>query len=233
MSVHTLNEFLHKSVQKDHGQETFQLENNRMLEIHVDGQMWTKLGSTVAYRGSLKFEREGAFEHGVKKFLKRSLTGEVNTLTKVTGKGILYLADEAKHITLIKLNNQSLHVNGHDLLAFEPTIDWDIKMIKHIGGILASGLFSVKLTGTGTVALTSHGEPLTLVCSATDPVSTDPNATIAWSESLFPEPKVDINLKTLMGRGSGETVQMQFIGEGFVIVQPYEERPVVTPPPSF
>jgi uncharacterized protein (AIM24 family) len=230
MSVHTLNEFLHKSVQQDHGQETFQLENNRMLEIHVDGQMWTKLGSTVAYRGALKFQREGALEHGVKKFIKRSLTGEVNTLTKVTGKGILYVADEAKHITLIRLHNESIYVNGNDLLAFEPSIEWDIKVIKRVGSMLASGLFTVKLTGSGTVALTSHGEPMTLVCSATDPVSTDPNATIAWSESLFPEPKIDINLKTLLGRGSGETIQMQFIGEGFVIVQPYEEIATITPP---
>ena len=28
---------------------------------------------------------------------------------------------------------------------------------------------------------------------------------------------------TVTGRGSGESVQMKFLGEGWVVVQPYEE----------
>ena len=52
---------------------------------------------------------------------------------------------------------------------------------------------------------------------------TDPNATIAWSGSLTPELKTDVSLRTFLGRGSGESMQMCFQGDGFVIVQPYEE----------
>ncbi|MCS6862724.1 MAG: AIM24 family protein [Abditibacteriales bacterium] len=221
--VYTLNEFLAKTAQKDKGGEKFQLESHRMLEINVDGQMWTKLGATVAYRGSLKFEREGAFEHGIGKFLKRAVTGEATPLTKVSGKGTLYVADYGKHIMLIKLQGESIHVNGNDLLAFEPTVTWDIKMIKRIAGMLAGGLFCVQLSGTGMIAITSHGEPMTLRCTPADPVYTDPNATIAWSGNMFPDLKTDISFKTLLGRGSGETFQMSFNGDGFVIVQPYEE----------
>jgi uncharacterized protein (AIM24 family) len=55
------------------------------------------------------------------------------------------------------------------------------------------------------------------------PVITDPNATIAWSGNLSPEFKTDISLKTFFGRGSGESLQMLFQGDGFVVVQPYEE----------
>ncbi|HEY5609560.1 MAG TPA: AIM24 family protein, partial [Thermoanaerobaculia bacterium] len=61
--THTLSDFLTKTSQKDAAGETFQLETTRMLEINVAGQIWTKLGSMVAYRGDLKFERERAFEH--------------------------------------------------------------------------------------------------------------------------------------------------------------------------
>ena len=57
------------------------------------------------------------------------------------------------------------------------------------------------------------------------PVFTDPNATVAWSSNLEPEFKTDISLRTLIGRTSGESVQMAFSGDGFVVVQPYEERP--------
>jgi len=55
------------------------------------------------------------------------------------------------------------------------------------------------------------------------PVITDPNATVAWSGNLTPEFKTDISLKTFFGRGSGESLQMVFRGDGFVVIQPYEE----------
>ena len=34
--------------------------------------------------------------------------------------------------------------------------------------------------------------------------------------------KTDANLKTLVGRGSGETLQVGFQGDGWVLVQPSE-----------
>lgn len=61
------------------------------------------------------------------------------------------------------------------------------------------------------------------------PVFTDPNATVAWSGNLTPDIKTDISLKTFVGRSSGESVQMAFKGEGFVVIQPYEEIPYVAP----
>jgi uncharacterized protein (AIM24 family) len=89
--------------------------------------------------------------------------------------------------------------------------------------MLAGGLFNVKLEGSGMVAITTHHDPLTLVVSASKPVLTDPNATVAWSGNLNPELKTDVSFKTFLGRGSGESIQMKFQGEGFVVVQPYEE----------
>jgi uncharacterized protein (AIM24 family) len=74
------------------------------------------------------------------------------------------------------------------------------------------------------IVITSHYEPLVLMTSPSMPLYTDPNATIAWSGSLTPEFKTDISLKTFFGRGSGESIQMKFQGQGFVVVQPFEER---------
>jgi uncharacterized protein (AIM24 family) len=88
---------------------------------------------------------------------------------------------------------------------------------------MAGGLFKMKLSGTGMVAITTHYDPLTLRVTPEKPVSTDPNATVAWSGSLTPEFKTDISLKTFFGRGSGESIQMHFAGDGFVVVQPMEE----------
>ncbi len=96
-------------------------------------------------------------------------------------------------------------------------------MLKSIAGMLSGGLFNVRIDGTGMVAFTSHYDPLTLPVYEDRPVYTDPNATIAWSGNLIPELKTDISLKTFFGRGSGESLQMKFRGEGFVVVQPFEE----------
>jgi uncharacterized protein (AIM24 family) len=177
----------------------------------------------VAYIGDIKFTREGVLEHGLGKFLKKAVTGEGAKLTKAEGSGKLYLADTGKKISIINLDGESIVVNGNDLLAFEDKIKWDIKLMHKVAGMLAGGLFNVKLEGRGMVAITTHYEPLTLVVSADTPVMTDPNATVAWSGSLAPKIKTDISFKTFLGRGSGESIQMLFRGEGFVVVQPYEE----------
>ena len=125
---------------------------------------------------------------------------------------------------ILQLHGESIFVNGNDLLAFEPSLTWDIKMMRKLSAMLAGGLFNVKLEGHGMLAITSHHEPLTLLVEPGRPVRTDPNATIAWSGTLQPEFRTDISLKTFFGRGSGESIQMEFNGQGFVVIQPYEER---------
>jgi uncharacterized protein (AIM24 family) len=52
----------------------------------------------------------------------------------------------------------------------------------------------------------------------------DPQAAITWSEGVKTSVKTDVNLKTFIGRGSGETVQMGFSGTGWVLIQPSEGR---------
>jgi uncharacterized protein (AIM24 family) len=194
-----------------------------MLEVNLDGLVWAKAGSMVAYHGVIKFDREGILEHGLGTAFKKALTGEGASLMKANGRGKLYLADGGKKIIILNLRNESIFVNGNDLLAFEPGIKWEIKLMKKIGGMMAGGLFNVRCEGTGMIAITTHHEPLTLRVTPGQPVVTDPNATVAWSGILKPEFQTDISLKTFFGRGSGESIQMRFEGDGFVVVQPYEE----------
>ncbi len=220
---YSLREFVDETGQKDHGQGFFELESPYMLEVNLNGMVWTKMGSMIAYVGNIRFVREGILEKGLGKFLKKAVTGEGTKLTKAEGQGRLYLADSGKRISILNLQNESIFVNGNDLLALEENIEWDIKMMYSIAGMMAGGLFNVKLTGTGMIAITSHFQPMTLRVTPDQPVTTDPNATIAWSGNLMPEFKKDISLKTFFGRGSGESIQMHFRGNGFVVVQPYEE----------
>lgn len=223
MPRYTLEEFLGQSAEKDRGQGTFELENPRLLEINLDGEVWTKMGSMVAYVGNVNFERERILEKGIGTLLKKTLTGEGARLTKASGRGKVYLADNGKTVHILQLNNDTVFINGNDLLAFEPSVDWDIRMMRKVSAMLAGGLFNVQLRGSGLVAFTCHFEPLTLLVSPGQPVCTDPNATIAWSGNLQPNLKVQATLKSFFGRGSGESLQMEFTGQGWVVIQPFEE----------
>jgi uncharacterized protein (AIM24 family) len=221
---HSLAEFVAATEEKDQPGDIFELEGSHMLEVHVRGRIWSKLGAMVAYRGNLRFIREGMLEGGLGRAFGKLLSGEAAPLTKIEGQGICYLADQKKNITILRLApGDAINVNGNDLLAFEDTIQYQITMHRRVAGMLAGGLFSLRLTGQGMAALISHGAPLTLRVRPNDPVITDPNATVAWSGNLAPQIKTDISLRSLIGRGGGEAFQMLFQGDGFVVVQPYEE----------
>jgi uncharacterized protein (AIM24 family) len=221
---HSLAEFVAATEEKDQPGDVFELEGSHMLEVHVNGRIWSKLGAMVAYRGNLRFIREGMLEGGLGRALGKLVSGEAAPLTKIEGQGICYLADQKKNITILRLApGEAINVNGNDLLAFEDTIQYQITMHRRVAGMLAGGLFSLRLAGQGMAALISHGAPLTLRVRPNDPVITDPNATVAWSGNLAPEIRTDISLRSLIGRGGGEAFQMLFQGDGFVVVQPYEE----------
>lgn len=223
MSTYSVNEFIQRTAQDSAASNPFELENPYMLEINLNGRAWAKAGSMIAYTGQVKFTREGVLEHGVGKMLKKMVSGEGTTLMKAEGRGRVYLADVGKKVQVLNLQNEAIYVNGNDLLAFEDQIAWDITMMRRMAGFVTGGLFNVRLSGTGMIAITSHYDPLTLQVTQGQPVFTDPNATIAWSGSLQPEIRTDISFKTLLGRGSGESIQLMFNGNGWVVIQPYEE----------
>ena len=223
MSAKTLQEFLSTTREKDLSGDAFELESSHMLEVRVDGLVWAKAGSMIARKGGVKFTRQSMREQGLGNLLKKAVSGEGMTLMKIEGQGRVYLADVGKKITLLRLQGESIFVNGNDVLAFEASVKNEITMMRKVAGMLSGGLFQVRLSGHGVVALTCHYQPLTMMVSPGKPVFTDPNATVAWSGGLSPEIVTDIGLKTLIGRGSGESFQLCFRGEGWVVVQPYEE----------
>ncbi|MGB9936093.1 MAG: AIM24 family protein [Methanobacterium sp.] len=221
-SKYSVQAFLDRTAEKNVGEEVFELENDYLLDVNLNGKVWAKLGSMVAYTGEVKFKKQSSLEGGIDKFIMKKVSGESSKLMSAKGQGHVYLADKGKRITILNLEGYRLYVNGNDILAFEEQINWDIKMMSGAGS-MSGGLFNIALQGYGMIAITTHYTPITLAVTPDRPVYTDPNATVAWSDGLSIDYKADVNLGTLLGRGSGETFQMAFRGEGFVIVQPYEE----------
>lgn len=200
----------------------FSLENPRMLKAFLNQTMvMIRLGSMVAYDGAIKFKRESILQHGFARFFKKSVSLEGLKLAEAEGSGNLYLADSGQKIRILNLQNSPVVVNGKNILAFENTIHWDIQFMK-AKTIVAGGLSNVTLSGQGMVAVTSQYDPITLQVTPDHPVTTDPNATIAWSGSLTPKLKTAFSCRNLWGRGSGESLQLHFEGEGFVMIQASE-----------
>ena len=207
--------------------EAFTLQNPRLLKIELSAtNVMARNGAMVAYQGDVRFEHKGG---GLGRLLKKAATGESLRLMEATGSGELFLAKDAMLVHVLSLNNDSLTVSGQNILAFEAGIEWDITRIKGgASGMLAGGLFNVELRGSGLVALVSDGEPLRLnVAEAATFV--DPQAAIAWSSGVRSDLKTDVQAKSLIGMGSGESVQLAMSGEGWVLVQPSEGRQVVAP----
>jgi uncharacterized protein (AIM24 family) len=204
--------------------DSFSLQNPRLLKVELaDVTIQAKLGTMVAYQGEVKFERAGT--GGMARLMKKVATGEGVDLMKVSGTGEVFLAFHANEVHLVKLADDKITVNSSNLLAFEAGIDWDIRKVEGGSGVLAGGLFNLELAGSGWVALLSDGPPMLLDVGG-EATFADPQAAITWSSGVKTAVKTDVNLKTLIGRASGETLQMQFSGDGWVLVQPSEGMPV-------
>ena len=217
----TLGEF-----QETKSEQAFALQNSKLLKVSLDQiTIQAKAGSMVAYQGDVSFEHAGS--GGMSRMLKKAVSGEGTTLMKMTGTGEVFLADTAQDIHLIKLESDAVTCNGANVLAFDAGIDWDIQKVSGGGAaMMAGGLFNMSLQGTGWVAIISDGPPV-LLNTGDAPTFADPQAAITWSSGVSTSIKTDVKLKNLIGRGSGESLQMSFQGAGWVLVQPSEGRPVM------
>ena len=213
----TLGEF-----QETQSQEAFTLQNSKLLKVSLQQMtIQAKHGAMVAYQGDVRFEHAGS--GGMSRLIKKAVSGEGTKLMKMDGTGEVFLADFGQDIHLIKLENDQITCNGANVLAFDAGIDWDIKRAEGISSAMAGGLTNMSLAGSGWVAIVSDGPPV-LLNTGDAPTFADAQAAITWSSGVQTQMKVDANLKSFIGRGSGETIQIGFNGPGWVLVQPSEGR---------
>ncbi|MBB5870927.1 uncharacterized protein (AIM24 family) [Allocatelliglobosispora scoriae] len=216
--------FAAENLEKESTQPGLRLQNSKMLKVELNGEVMARTGSMVAYQGQVTFAAQGS--GGIGKFIKKALTGEGVPLMKLTGRGDVFLADGAADIHLIDLEpGDALSINGSNVLAFDSTLNYDIKMVQGVGMMSNSGLFNCVFTGGGRIAVTTAGPPVVLTVD--QPTYVDPQAAICWSAGLQTgyHRADQMGLGTLLGRSTGEAFTMSFAGQGFVVVQPSEQPP--------
>ena len=174
----------------------------------------------VAYQGDVTFEHAGS--GGLGRMLKKAVTGEGIDLMKVTGHGEVFLADQAQDIHLIYLENDYITVNGPNLLAFDSGIDWDIRRVE--GASVDDGRRPLQhepprhRLGGDHLRRSSGAAQRRRRADVRRRAGRD-HVVVGRAR---PAIRTDFKMKNLIGKSSGETVQMSFSGQGWVLVQPSE-----------
>ncbi|MFF4580768.1 AIM24 family protein [Streptomyces sp. NPDC001389] len=195
------------------------LQNAKSVKYAVNGEMLARQGSMVAFRGNLQFERKG---QGIGGMLKRAVTGEGLALMSVRGQGEAWFAHRAENCFIIDFEpGDAFTVNGRNVLCFDPTLSYEIRMVKG-AGMTGGGLFNSLFTGTGKLAVVCDGHPIIIPVTAQSPVYVDTDAVVGWSAQLETGLHRSQSIGSMIRGGSGEAVQLMLRGEGFVIVRPSE-----------
>ena len=93
-----------------------------------------------------------------KRFSAGLLGGEGFILQKATGKGLVFLEVDGDPIEKVLQPGEVLKVDTGNVVAFEPTVSYEIETVKGLGNIFlgGEGLFLTKLVGPGKVILQSQ-----------------------------------------------------------------------------
>jgi uncharacterized protein (AIM24 family) len=134
----------------------------------------------------------------------------------------VYLASEATEVTLVQLTGDTLFVESESLLALDGNLQTGVQFVGLRGMGTGQGLATTKVDGHGTVAVLSEGPAIALEVTPQTPLCVDPHAYVCHHGQLQQDVVTDVNWRTVIGQGSGESVQFRYQGHGLVYVQPAE-----------
>jgi len=177
-------------------------------------------GSMVAYQGNVEFEYRGS--GGLRAMFEGAMTGQGLKLMTCKGQGEVFLAEDAADIHIVDLQGQKLCVNANNVLAFDTTLQTEIKRLES-PGIPGGSFFYLEIGGNGTIVVMTKGSPMTLAVQG--PTFADMNALVAWTFGMRLAVATQVRIsRTIYAGANAEGAVLQFMGmQGhFIVVQPYE-----------
>ncbi|MFB8349606.1 TerD family protein [Streptomyces niveus] len=197
-------------------------QNQQLMRVDLamgGASVLARQGSMVMYQGKVDFGYKGA---GFAGRIVGNATGQEMQLMRCSGRGQVFLAEEASHLHPIELQGDGICVSAENVLAFDESLQYEVRRIEG-HGIPGGALFTMQFQGTGTVVVKTHGVPVVLPVTPT--TFADSNAVVAWSAASQVILSTQVRLRRNAYPGhSGETVNLQFRGApgNFIVVQPYE-----------
>ncbi|MGW7372158.1 TerD family protein [Streptomyces venezuelae] len=197
-------------------------QNEKLVRVDLgvaDQPILARQGSMVLYQGKVEFSYKGA---GFAGRIVGNATGQEMQLMRCSGRGQVFLAEEATHLHPIELQGDAICVSAENVLAFDESLQHEVRRIEG-HGIPGGALFVMQFQGTGTVIVKTHGVPVVLPVTPT--TFADCHAVVAWSAAAQAIVSSQVRLRSNAYAGStGESVNLQFRGApgNFIVVQPYE-----------
>lgn len=191
--------------------------NSYAFCMDVRGDLFIQKGKMIAYYGNLKFESvsAGAYDALVRQSFNSPLYA--NDFAIVSGHGKLILGDRGYNISSFDLEDGNLTVRGTNVLGFDSSL---VCQESTVPGYLA-------LLGTGKLLASSNGP----VHFLEPPVRVDEEALLGWADMPSPSYRYDYSYmrgtfgvarSLVSSRSSGEEKQLDFTGQGAVLVQSSE-----------
>ncbi|MFG2649190.1 TerD family protein [Streptomyces sp. NPDC048436] len=197
-------------------------QNEKLVRVDLgisEQAVLARQGSMVLYQGKVEFSYKGA---GFAGRVVGNATGQEMQLMRCSGRGQVFLAEEATHLHPIELQGDAICVSAENVLAFDESLQHEVRRIEG-HGIPGGALFVMQFQGTGTVIVKTHGVPVVLPVTPT--TFADCHAVVAWSAAAQAIVSSQVRVRSNAYAGStGESVNLQFRGApgNFIIVQPFE-----------
>jgi uncharacterized protein (AIM24 family) len=185
--------------------KTFTLHENGFLEINFGRSVHVKRGTVSSYSGNLKFVAESGL-----------LGTTAQTLVKAVGQGKIFVYEKGRKTFLLDLNEEFIYVEGSNLLALEDTLTYRVEPI--YDSTYQRKIDTVKIFGKGSLAISTHIEPLTLRVTQEYPLSISSTALVAWTGNVIPTVMDDKSLENVMIENVDEAgFKIRFEGDGVVV----------------
>ena len=211
----------------------FEVVNSKVVRAHVTAStpVLARRGAMLGYDGEVTFRPVHGPGGGIGGMVGAAMAQESNPMMATAGSGRVLYGYRGLHVTVLELAGEALSVEADRLLAHDATLQSSVQFLGQ-GGVRAvargamtgQGLFTTQLTGSGAVALLSHGGTFALQVGAGDVVGVDPQAYVAHVGPLQLDLAAKVGWREAVGKGSGEAFQLKVTGSGTVHVQASEQK---------
>ena len=191
--------------------------------IHAESGAMASMSSTLELKGKAR----GGMLSGL---MRKALSGESFFMQEISaeqGPGTVRLAPSVPgEVRVIDMANECWFVGDGGFLACDDEITLQTSRQKLSGALLGGtgGLFILKATGTGSLAVSAFGAITEVELNGQDELIVDNGHVVAWQETLSYTPSLSTKnsggmLSKIGGSmKSGEGVVMRFSGQGRVLV---------------
>ncbi|HZI96325.1 MAG TPA: AIM24 family protein [Actinomycetales bacterium] len=219
----------------------FEKVNSKVVKTVVPpgGAIIARRGAMLFYTGEVQFSPHSGGAPGagavggVMGMAGRAMQGEHVAMMAAHGSGEVCYGHAGLHVTVIDMTGGGmLTVEADRLLCHDHSLQSSVVFLGSQGGLRGAvrgamtgqGLFTTQLTGSGSVAVLSHGGTIELPVNPNGQTVVDPQAYVGHTGQVDVDVSANVGWRDAVGKGSGEAIQLKLTGQGTVYVQASEQK---------